>query len=164
MAAGLRLLRHLFAPSAAGRFPDQVLARIGEAIAAGERLHDGEGVFAVEAGLPAGEAWRGTAPRARAEEVFARLRVWDTQANNGVLLYLLLADHAIEIVADRGLHGRVAAAEWEAVCAAVRERLHVDGDKAAAVDGVARISALLAAHFPATDEPRDELPDRPVRL
>ncbi|MCR6685499.1 TPM domain-containing protein [Pseudoxanthomonas sp.] len=164
MAAFARTLRHLFAPSAAGSFPDPALARIGEAIAAGERLHDGEVVFAVEAGLPAGEAWRGAAPRARAEDVFARLRVWDTRADNGVLLYLLLADHAIEIVADRGLHGRVTGAEWEAVCAAVRERLLAGDDEAAAVEGVARISALLAAHFPATGEARDELPDRPVRL
>ena len=160
----MRWLRHCFAPAAAGRFPAARLERIAAAIAEGERLHAGEVVFAVESGLPWRALRRGLAPRERAHEVFARLRVWDTEANNGVLLYLLLADHAIEIVADRGLHGRVAAAEWEAVCAAVRERLLAEGDEAAAVEGVARISALLAAHFPATGEPRDELPDRPVRL
>lgn len=159
-----RGLRHLFAPSAARRFPAASLARIGEAIAAGERLHGGEVVFAVEAGLPLGEVLRGQDPRDRAQEVFARLRVWDTEANNGVLLYLLLADHAIEIVADRGLAGRVADGEWTEVCRAVEAGIAAGGLEAAVIDGVGRISSLLAAQFPATGEGRDELPDRPVLL
>ena len=160
----LRSLRHLFAPSAARHFPEASLARIGEAIAAGEHLHGGEVVFAVEAGLVPGEALRGLDPHARAQEVFARLRVWDTEANNGVLLYLLLADHAIEIIADRGLAGRVGDDEWSAVCRAVEAGIAGNGLEAAVVDGVGRISALLATHFPADGAGRDELPDRPVLL
>ena len=163
MADIARSLRHLFAGTAARAYPDPVLARIGEAIAAGERLHGGEVVFAVEAALPVAEAWRGTSARARADAVFARLRVWDTADNNGVLLYLLLADHAIEIVADRGLRG-VEVAEWEAICEAVRARLGDGAHEAAVVEGVDRLSALLAAHFPADGAGRDELPDHPVRL
>ncbi|WP_372018668.1 TPM domain-containing protein [Pseudoxanthomonas sp. 10H] len=159
-----RWLRHLFAPSAAGRFPAPALARIGEAVAAGERLHGGEVVFAVEAGLSWAALAAGTTPRARAEDVFARLRVWDTDANNGVLLYLLLADHAIEIVADRGLHGRVGDAQWAEICSAVAAAL-ADGDAERAVaDGVARISDLLARHFPPGGDAGDELPDGPVLL
>jgi hypothetical protein len=159
-----RGVRHLFAPSAARRFPAPSLARIGEAIASGERLHGGEVVFAVEAGLPLGEVLRGLDPRTRAQEVFARLRVWDTDANNGVLLYLLLADHAIEIVADRGLAGRVGDGEWNAVCRVVEAGIAAGGLEAAVIDGVGRISALLATHFPGDGADRDELPDRPILL
>ncbi|WP_037060511.1 TPM domain-containing protein [Pseudoxanthomonas suwonensis] len=159
-----RWLRHLFAPPAARRFPADSLERIAAAIAEGERRHDGEVVFAVEAGLPPGELWRGCTPRERAHEVFARLRVWDTRDSNGVLLYLLLADHAIEIVADRGLHDRVVAQEWEAVCEAVEAGLRAGAAEAAVIDGIHRISTLLAAHYPAGAENRDELPDRPVLL
>jgi uncharacterized membrane protein len=163
MAGMMRWLHHAFAPSTARRFPTDRLQRIADAIAAGERLHAGEVVFAVEAGLPARALWRGTTPRERAHEVFTRLRIWDTEANNGVLLYLLLADHAIEIVADRGLH-HVADAEWESVCAAIEAGLAAGEAEHAVVDGIARISALLAIHFPAGTGSRDELPDRPVLL
>ena len=161
----MRWLRHCFAPSAAGRFPAARLERIAAAIAEGERLHAGEVVFAVESGLPWRALRRGLAPRERAHEVFARLRVWDTEANNGVLLYLLLADHAIEIVADRGLEGRVSGEEWEQVCRAVEAAI-AGGDalEPAVIAGIGRISALLATHWPATGAGRDELPDRPVLL
>ena len=164
MTMAMRWLRHLFAPSARHRFPDARLERIAAAIGEGERLHDGEVVFAVEAGLP----WRALradmAPRARAHEVFAGLRVWDTRANNGVLLYLLLADHAIEIVADRGLHARVSDAEWESVCAAVEAGIRGADMEHAVIDGIRRISALLAVHCPAAARALDEIPDRPVLL
>jgi uncharacterized membrane protein len=164
MAGLTRWLRHLFAPAAARRFTAERLQRIGDAIAAGERLHDGEVVFAVESGLPFGALRAGVDPRERAHEVFARLRVWDTEANNGVLLYLLLADHAIEIVADRGLHGRVTEAEWAAVCRQVEAGLREGALEEAVTIGISRISALLALHFPATGVGRDELPDRPALL
>ena len=103
-------------------------------------------------------------PRQRALEAFASLRVWDTRANNGVLLYLLLADRAIEIVADRGLHEVVADSEWQSICAAVEAGIH-DGDiEAAVIEGVQRICVLLARHFPASEHGRDELPNRPRLL
>jgi uncharacterized membrane protein len=159
-----RWLRHVFAAPASRRFPADRLERIAAEIAAGERLHDGEVVFAVESGLPFGALRTGIDPRERAHEVFARLRVWDTAANNGVLLYLLLADHAIEIVADRGLHDRVTEAEWADACRAVETGLREGALEEAVTAGIGRISALLARHFPATGRGRDELHDRPALL
>jgi len=160
----MRWLRHLFAAPARVRYPDPVLDRIGQAIAAGERLHGGQLVFAVEASLPLAAVLRGQDAAARAAEVFAQLRVWDTADNNGVLLYLLLADHAIEIVADRGLHGRVAPQQWQEVCAELGRQLRQGPAEAALVAAVERISALLATHFPGGGEGGEGLPDRPVRL
>ena len=158
-----RLLRHLFAPSAAARFPADSLQRIADAVAAGERRHRGEVCFAVEAALPWLEVLRGVKVRAQAEAAFARLRVWDTAANNGVLLYLLLADHRIEIVADRGLAGLVSAEQWRGVCQLMEERLRAGEAEAAVLRGVEAVSGLLATHFPqdkgAADE--DELPNDP---
>ena len=100
-----RLFRHLSARDARRMFPTTDMARIAGAIAEGERRHRGEVCFAVESSLHWRDVLRGVQPRMRAEEAFARLRVWDTAGNNGVLIYLLLADRRIEIVADRGLHG-----------------------------------------------------------
>ena len=160
-----RLLRHWFAMPSRRLFSADSLARIAAAIGDGERRHRGEVCFAVESALGTGELLRGIDARARAGEAFAALRVWDTAANNGVLLYVLLADHAIEIVADRGFRDRVGDGEWEAVCAAIEAGL-AGGDPAqAVVDGIARLSALVAMHFPAAGGGSgDELPDRPVLL
>ena len=102
--------------------------------------------------------------RDRAAEVFAQLRVWDTRANNGVLLYLLLADHRIEIVADRGFDGLVSAEQWRGVCQLIEERLQGGRAEAAVLRGVEALSALLAAHFPARRTATiddNELPDLP---
>ena len=158
-----RLLRHLFAPSARRLFPAERLQRIAAAIAESELRHSGEICFAVEAALPARAVLGGQQARDRALEVFAQLRVWDTDANNGVLLYLLLADHRIEIVADRGFDARVSAEQWRGVCQLIEERLRAGRSEAAVVDGVAAISELLARHFPrsAGDADRNELPDAP---
>lgn len=161
-----RLLRHLFAPSARSVFPEASLQRITDAIAAGERRHTGEVMFAMEAELPPGLVWRGVQARQRAEAAFARLRTWDTEANNGVLIYLLLADHGIEIVADRGLAGRVDAAQWREVCAMMEAKLGAGQVEAGVLAGIEAVSALLAVHFPPDgDRPdADELPNRPVLL
>ena len=162
----MRWWRHLFAPSARAAFPEPSLDRIAHAIADGERLHDGQVMFAVESDLPLSELWQGTSPRQRAEHAFAILRTWDTRANNGVLIYLLLADHAIEIVADRGLREVVDAARWQEVCDHLREQLQQGDREAAVLAAVAEVSRLLAAHFPA-DSSRpsgNELPDRPQLL
>jgi uncharacterized membrane protein len=159
----MRLLRHLFAPSARRMFPEPAMARIAEAIVAGERRHTGEVCFAVEPALPWQAVLQGVTPRSQAEDAFARLRVWDTAANNGVLLYLLLADHRIEIVADRGLRGVVSDAQWQAVCRRMEERLRQGDAASAVVEALEAVSELLAAHFPNTagtvDE--DELPNAP---
>ncbi|WP_369940160.1 TPM domain-containing protein [Xanthomonas medicagonis] len=159
----MRILRHLFAPSARAVFPDASLQRIGAAIAEGERLHRGQVMFAVEAGLAPAQVLRGMAPRLRAEHAFAQLRTWDTDANNGVLIYLLLADHHIEIVADRGLRGRVDAAQWREVCAVIERDMRAGQPEQAVIAGVGAVSALLATHFPAQpgQDGEDELPNLP---
>jgi uncharacterized membrane protein len=162
----LRFGRHLVTDhwSARRAFPAVVMKRIEGAIAAGERMHTGQLRFVVEGSLPMGQVVRGETPRERALEVFGRLRIWDTEENCGVLLYLLLADHDVEIVADRGIHRKVRHETWEAICrgmeAAFREKRFADG----ALDGIDAINALLAQHFPRTRSGSNELPDQPVIL
>lgn len=162
----MRLLRHLFARSSRRLFPEDSLHRITEAIAAGERLHRGEVMFAVETNLPPAAVLAGMQARERAHEVFVRLRTWDTAANNGVLIYLLLADHRIEIVADRGLDGRVSDAQWREVCALIETGMREGQAEQAVLEGIAAASALLARHFPqqAGQVDEDELPNRPRLL
>jgi len=162
----MRFFRHLFARSARHLFPEDSLHRIADAIAAGESRHRGEILFAVESELPAAMVLRGVQARARAEAAFARLRAWDTEANNGVLIYLLLADHRIEIVADRGLSGRVSPEQWRGVCLLVEERMRAGEPEQAVVRGIEAVSDLLATHFPQVDgnPDRDELPNLPLIL
>lgn len=162
----MRWLRHLFAGDPVARhFPPATLDAIQHAIAAGERGHRGEVCFAVEGALPWRLALSRRSVRARAAEVFAHLRVWDTRENTGVLIYVLLAERAIEIVADRGIAARIDDAEWQALCACIREHFAAGAFEAGAIAAVERANALLAAQFPADrDDNPDELPDRPVVL
>ncbi|QIL21343.1 TPM domain-containing protein [Thermomonas sp. HDW16] len=161
-----RLFTHLFTGNARARFPATDMQRIADAIAAGEKRHRGEICFAVEGGLDVRDVLRGVQARARALDAFGRLRVWDTAANNGVLVYLLLADHRIEIVADRGLAGLVSDEQWRGVCLLMEERLRAGEYTDAVVAGVDSVSDLMAEHFPQSpggaDE--DELPNQPVFL
>ena len=158
----MRLLRHLFAPSAQAWLPGDAMARITAAIEAGERRHAGEICFAVEPALHWRHVLRGTDARARAEQAFAKLRVWDTEDNTGVLLYVLLADHRLEIVADRGLRG-IDPDAWRAVCKTIEEGLRSEDPGSAIVHGIEAISGMLAEHAPrvAGREDRDELPNKP---
>ena len=158
-----RLWRHLVAPSSSRLFPEASLERIARAVADGEARHTGETCFAVESSLPLAAVVAGMQARDRAIEAFSRLRVWDTEANNGVLLYLLLADHRIEIVADRGLRGRVSDAQWRGVCGMMEERLRAGDAEAAVVQGIAAAARLIAEHFPRVEGAPDEneLPDLP---
>jgi uncharacterized membrane protein len=161
-----RIGRHLVSENAARRrFPDAALDAIQKAIAGGEARHLGQVCFAIEGALPLRQLLHGRSARERAQEVFAHLRVWDTQHNSGVLIYVLIADHAIEIIADRGIAARVAESEWSAICTQMRERFVAGEFVAGALTGVAAVSDLLALHFPANGERvANELPDRPVRL
>ena len=161
-----RLLHHWFAMPSRRLFSEDSLARITAAIAEGESRHRGEVCFAVVSALGARQVLRGVDARARAGEAFAALRVWDTAVNNGVLLYVLLADHAIEIVADRGLSGLVDDAQWRAICARMEERFRGGDHAGAAIAGIEAVSDLLAAHFPqdGTQPDEDELPNRPHLL
>ena len=161
-----RLLRHLSTDRRALRraFPRAAMRAIEKAIGEEERRHSGQLRFAVEASLPLGELFRGIRSRERAVQCFARLRVWDTEHNSGVLIYLLLADRRVEIVADRGIHGRVGTAAWEAICGEMQQEFARGQFERGAVLGVRAISDLLAAHFPPSGESRNELPDKPVVL
>lgn len=162
----MRWLKHLIARMNAGRhFPAATLDAIQHAIAASEHRHLGEICFAVEGGLPLGTVFGGTTPRDRANAAFARLNVWNTEHNTGVLVYILVADHAIEIVADRGIAAKVREEEWQAICALMQRDFSAGEYERGALAGVAAIGEILAKHFPAdgTRNP-DELPDRPVFL
>jgi uncharacterized membrane protein len=158
------LLRHLFMLPWAWRraFPQTTLDAIEAAIRVSETRHGGEICFAIENSLPGVLVRRGMSGRDRAIQIFSSLRVWDTEHNSGVLVYLLLADRDIEIVADRGISARVNPAVWEQVAqtmeAAFRQREFERG----ALAGIAQISALLAAHFPPPGHNPDELSNRPV--
>jgi uncharacterized membrane protein len=160
------MLRHVVTDHLSVRrtFSPDALRRIEQAIAASERTHRGQVCFAVEGGLPPLRVLRRLTPRERALEVFGLLRVWDTEENAGVLVYLLLADRDVEIVADRGIDRRVPRDAWQAICSrmesAFREGRFVDG----VIAGIGEIGALLATHFPHTSDAPNELPDKPVVL
>ena len=163
-----RLIKHLLTPALRVRrcFPSPTLQRIEQAIAHSESTHSGEICFAVEAGLDLQPLWSGQAARERALEVFSELRVWDTERNNGVLLYVLMADHDIEIVADRGIAAKVAQADWDAICAELKQHFRQQQFEQGALYGIQSIGNLLQAHFPLPDDQtdRDELPNKPVLL
>jgi uncharacterized membrane protein len=138
------------------------LEAIENAITETERLHGGEIRFAIEASLGAAELMKGVTPRDRALQMFAELGVWDTESNNGVLIYVLWADHDVEIVADRGFNGRVTSEEWAEVCHTMERLFAAEKARQAAVEGIFAVGKLIARHYPATD--RNELPDRPITL
>jgi uncharacterized membrane protein len=144
--------------------PPADLARIERAVADGEARHAGQVCFAVEASLPLARVWQGVTPRQRALEVFGLLRVWDTEHNDGVLIYVLLADRDVEIVADRGIAAKVGHDAWQAICRDMEQAFRT-GDHARAVEsGVGAVNDLLALHFPRRGGERNELSDRPVIL
>ena len=165
MDAG-RILKHLFTPDwAANRaFPRAALKRIEKAIGESEKSHDAELRFAVEAGLALTPLLKGVTPRQRAHEVFANLRVWDTEHNSGVLIYLQLVDRDIEIVADRGISAKVGQDAWDKICRRMEDAFRAGRFEQGALDGIREISALLARHFPPSGANPDELPNRPVIL
>jgi hypothetical protein len=144
--------------------PAEALERLGAVVAACEARHGGEIRFAVEASLDLPLFGKGQSGRERALEVFSNLRVWDTEANNGVLIYLLLADHDIEIVADRGIDRIVGAAGWETVCHDMETALRAGRFEEGLRLGIEEVSAHLERHFPRVDGDRNELPDAPFVL
>lgn len=161
-----RILKHLFYPDwlAWQAFPSGSRRAIERAIGESEVRHGGEIRFALEPNLPLLPLLRGVTARERAVEVFGRLRVWDTERNNGVLIYLLLADRDVEIVADRGLNGRVEPAEWEAVCRDMEADFRRGAYEAGVRQGIKSIGGLLARHFPPPADNRNELADRPTQV
>ena len=146
-------------------FPRQVLAAIERTIKAGEVTHSGQVRFVVEGALDGAPLFRGQSARERALDIFSHLRIWDTAHNNGVLIYLLLADRDVEIVADRGIDAKVGAAGWEKICKAMETEFRAGNFESGVIGGIEAVSRQLAAHYP----PRlgggnNELPDAPVGI
>jgi uncharacterized membrane protein len=169
----LRILRHRWLDSRDSRrlVPDDMALRLSRRIAASEARHSGEIRLCVEAALPLSYLWRlgdETSVRALARERavswFGRLGVWDTQDNNGVLIYLLLADHDFEIVADRGLHRLVGADGWEPIARRMEAAFRAGDFQRGIVEGIEAVGEVLARHYPRREGDRNELPDRPIVL
>jgi uncharacterized membrane protein len=161
-----RMLRHLTMPQwwAGQVLPRAALSRIEHAIAESESRHSGQIRFAVENALDVHALLRSESARERAIEVFAALRVWDTEHNNGVLIYLLLADRDVEIIADRGIDDRVASHAWDEVCRGMEAAFREGRFEAGVLGGIARVSRYLETYFPRQASGPNELPDRPVVL
>ena len=163
-----RLLKHrsLDETDARRALGDAALERLGARVAASERGHSGEIRICVEAGLPLSYLWRGASARERAVAMFGKLRVWDTEHNNGVLIYLLLAEHRIEIVADRGIDRRAGAAHWHGLVERMSQAFREGRYEAGLEQAVDAVDELLRSHFPlaAGAANPNELPDAPLRL
>jgi uncharacterized membrane protein len=161
----VRILRHrwLDERDAARALGADGVARIHARVAASEKRHSGEIRVCVEAGLPLSYLWRDATARERAVTMFGKLRVWDTEQNNGVLIYLLLAEHKIEIVADRGLDRHVDAARWAAIIDTMRNAFRAGQFEAGLNQAVDAVDALLVQHFPLAPGQTNpnELPDAP---
>jgi len=160
-----RILRHRWHDETDTRraLGPAALERIEQRVAASEKLHGGEIRVCVEAGLPLSYLWRDATPRERAIALFGKLRVWDTEANNGVLIYLLLAEHAIEVVADRGLARHVAAEDWQQIVSAMRDDFRAERFEAGLLRAIDAVEARLVEHFAlgAGAANPNELPDSP---
>jgi TPM domain len=143
-------------------FPPRVLGAIEQAIRDGEATHSGQIRFVVEGALDGAPLFRDQPARERALDVFSHLRIWDTHHNNGVLIYLLLADRDVEIVADRGIDMKVGAAGWEAICRVMESDFRAGRFEHGVIEGIAAVSRELAKYFPPTAGGPNELPDAPV--
>ncbi|TAJ76181.1 MAG: hypothetical protein EPO42_13135 [Gallionellaceae bacterium] len=161
-----RIIKHLSTGQAAvrSRFPRAVLKKIEHTIAQVEQTHAGQIRFAVEDALELSPLLVGQTARERAIEVFSQLRVWDTEHNNGVLIYLLLADRDVEIVADRGVHAKLGQTVWEAVCQEMEAAFRMGKFEEGVIAGVRGVGAHLAQHYPQVGAKTNELPDQPVIL
>jgi uncharacterized membrane protein len=143
-------------------FTPKVLDSIEQAINAGEATHSGQVRFVVEGALDGAPLFRDQPARGRALDIFSHLRIWDTANNNGVLIYLLLADRRVEIVADRGIDEKVGAGGWAKICRDMEADFKAGNFEAGVIKGIEAVSRQLAAYFPPDAHPRNELPDKPV--
>jgi uncharacterized membrane protein len=143
-------------------FPPSTLSAIEQAIKAGEATHSGQVRFVVEGALDGAPLFRNQSARERALDIFSHLRIWDTAHNNGVLIYLLLADRKVEVVADRGIDALVGGAGWEKICAEMETDFKAGNFESGVIKGIGQVSQQLALHFPKHGAGRNELPDAPV--
>ncbi|MGO8753690.1 MAG: TPM domain-containing protein [Gallionellaceae bacterium] len=161
-----RMTRHLLSGNLAVRaaFPPRSMRAIEQAIRETEATHSGQIRFAVEASLDFQALRRNVSARDRAIEVFSQLRIWDTEHNNGVLIYLLLADRDVEIIADRGIHSKLGNAAWESICRDMESMFRQGQFEAGVISGIHAVGAHMRLHFPSRPEASNELPDSPVVL
>ena len=161
-----RIISHLFFfPWAMRRALSAAdLRELGNAIQASEASHRGELRFAVEGALDVGQLWSGMTARERAVDLFSSLRIWDTAENNGVLIYLLLADRQVEIIADRGIHQKTGPEVWAAICSSMQKSFQRGDFRGGLLDGLRDVSAILDRDYPADGKNPDELPNEPVVL
>jgi uncharacterized membrane protein len=159
-----RLIRHSWFGAADSKraVPPALQQKLQAQIKTSEAQHSGQIRLVVEAALPLSYIWRGLAVRARAVMLFGKLRVWDTERNNGVLIYLLLAERKIEIVADRGLQQLVAKTAWSDTVNRMRGSLKLKQFDAGLTLAVEDVSKLLIQHFPDSSTHLNELPDSPI--
>lgn len=159
-----RFFTHLFALplQARRRFPQTTLNRIQDAIARSEQQHRGEIRFVVEHGLDLLDVLRGETAHQRATQWFSDLQVWDTADNTGILIYVLLAEKDIEILADRGINQQVPPAFWEQICADMTRDFQAGSFESGVLKAIARMTQVLVEQFPSTAHNPDELPNRPV--
>jgi uncharacterized membrane protein len=161
-----RAWRHVSSSTAAARraFPPETLSAITAAIAAGEQTHRGEVRVVVEKGLPFEEVWDDVSNRQRALDLFADYGVWDTEDNCGVLIYINLAEHKVDIVADRGIDRKIDAPTWQAICQTLTAGFKQGQFHQATLAAIDQVNALLRQHFPSNGARPNELPDRPILI
>jgi uncharacterized membrane protein len=159
-----RITRHLLQHHWKRRsvFPPALLVRIEQAIKAGEATHAGQLRFVVEGALDGAPLFHNQPARERALDIFSQLRIWDTAHNNGVLIYLLLADRDVEIVADRGIDGKVGHEGWEKICQEMETDFRAGHFERGVIKGIEAVSREMAKHFPREGSGPNELPDAPV--
>ena len=143
-------------------FPAAALNAIGQAIKRSEMTHTGEVRFVIEGSLDGAPLFGGQTARERALALFSELRIWDTAHNTGVLIYVLLADRAVELVADRGIHAKAGPGAWVAICDEMEAAFKAAQFERGAVSGIQAVARQLAAHFPAQAQNANELPDTPL--
>ena len=159
-----RIVKHLLMTHWQVRrvFPRNSLSAIEQAIKASETSHTGEIRFAIEGALDTKPLFQGQTARERAIEIFSQQRLWDTENNNGVLIYLLLADRDVEIVADRQVHVKVGSHEWESICRTMETAFRQADFQRGVIDGIRAVTRHLDRHFPASGANPNELPDKPL--
>jgi uncharacterized membrane protein len=161
-----RAIKHLTTTTASGRraFPEASLAAIQHHIAQGEQFHKAEIRLIVEAALDLDAVFKGTTNRQRALELFAQYGIWDTEDNCGVLIYVNLAEHAVEIVADRNVGRRIEAPEWHKICQTMTRGFAGGEFHQSTLAAITALNALLGKHFPATTAGPNQLPDQAIML
>lgn len=161
-----RILKHWLMTDRQARriFPRSTLSAIEKTIKESETAHVGEIRFVVEGALDGWPLFKGQSARERAIDVFSQLRVWDTEDNSGLLIYLLLADRAVEIVADRGIDAKVGVQEWSKICQQMEACFRQSNCEGGVIECVQAVTWHLVQHFPANGHNRNELSDTPVLL